>query len=108
MLHKSIKLVDQWMKDQGTGPMLRKILIEYAHGRGGKTIGEIVGMRGGRLRALARSMDKIRWRRFMEGMILVEVIKMQKEMKEAGKCKLTVNSWSAGLLLKLLEVTRSQ
>eukprot|EP00956_Cyclotella_meneghiniana_P010987 scaffold15408_cov41-Cyclotella_meneghiniana.AAC.5 len=59
LLHKSINLVEQWMKDQGTEPTLRKMLIEYAHGRGGKTMGEIVGRRGGHFRSLARSMDKI-------------------------------------------------
>lgn len=108
LLHKSIDLVDQWMKEQGTEPTLRRVLIEYAHGRGGKTMGEIVGMRGGRLRALAGSMDKIGWRRFMEGMISVEVVSMQREMEEAGKCKLTVEAWSAGLVLKLLEVVHGQ
>ena len=68
LVHKSIDLVEQWMKDQETEPTLRKVLIEYAHGRGGETmLGEIVGIRGGRLRQLARSMDKIGWCRFMVG-----------------------------------------
>ena len=58
-LHKSIDLVDQWMKDQGTEPALWKVLIEYAHRRGGKTMGEIVGMRGGRFRALARQWTRL-------------------------------------------------
>ena len=75
---------------------------------GGKTMGEIVGRRGGRLRNLAQSMDKIGWRRFMEGMISVEVAKVQSEMEEAGQCKLTVKSWCEGLVLKLLEVTHGQ
>ena len=45
LLHKSINLVKQWMKDQdqGTEPTLLKVLIEYAYGQGGKTMGEIVG-----------------------------------------------------------------
>eukprot|EP00956_Cyclotella_meneghiniana_P010988 scaffold15408_cov41-Cyclotella_meneghiniana.AAC.6 len=29
-------------------------------------------------------------------------------MEEAGQCKLTVKSWCAGLVLKLLEVTHGQ
>ena len=36
LLHKLIALVDQWMKDQGTEPSLRRVLIEYAHGRGAR------------------------------------------------------------------------
>ena len=60
------------------------------------------------MRNLAQSMDKIGWRRFMEGMISVEVAKVQSEMEEAGQCKLTVKSWCEGLVLKLLEVTHGQ
>ena len=33
---------------------------------------------------------------------------MQKKVEEAGKCKLTVNLWSAGSVLKLLVVTPGQ
>ena len=71
-------------------------------------MGEIVGRRGGRLRQLAQSMDKIGWRRFMEGMISVEVEKMQGEMEDAGRCEMTVKSWCEVLVLKLLEVTHGQ
>ena len=71
-------------------------------------MGEIVGRRGGHFRSLAQSMDKIGWRRFMEGMISVEVANVQSEMEEASQCKLTVKSWCAGLVLKLLEVTHGQ
>eukprot|EP00956_Cyclotella_meneghiniana_P013695 scaffold19953_cov37-Cyclotella_meneghiniana.AAC.4 len=35
----------------------------------------------------------------MEGMISVEVAKVQSEMEEAGQCKLTVKSWCAGLVV---------
>ena len=41
LLHKSIDLVDSWMKEQGTDACLWKVLIEYAHGRGGKTMGKL-------------------------------------------------------------------
>ena len=44
----------------------------------------------------------------MEGMISKEAVKMQSEMEDAGKCKLTVKGWSAGLVVKLLEVTHGQ
>ena len=44
----------------------------------------------------------------MEGMISVEVAKMQCEMEDAGRCKLTVKACSEGLVLKLLEVTHGQ
>ena len=44
----------------------------------------------------------------MEGMISTEVVKMQSETEDAGKCKLTVKGWSTGLVVKLLEVTHGQ
>ena len=53
LLHQSTDLVEQWMKDHNTDPMLCKVLIEYAHGRGGKTMSEIVGWRRGALQTLA-------------------------------------------------------
>jgi hypothetical protein len=43
LLHWLIDLVDKGLEDHGTDPTLRKCLIEYAHGRGGKTMSEIVG-----------------------------------------------------------------
>ena len=69
------------MKDQGTEPTLRRVIIEYAHRRGGKTMGEIVdrSRRRGCLRLLTQLMDKM-WRRFMEGMIPVEVAKSMGEI----------------------------
>ena len=44
----------------------------------------------------------------MEGMISVEVAKVQSETEEAGQCKLTLKSWCEGLVLKLMEVTHGQ
>lgn len=85
LLHQSIDLVEQWMKDHGTDPMLWKALIEYAHSRGGKTMREIVGWCSRELRTLADSMDLIGWRRFMEGMISKEVTAIQRKAEDDGK-----------------------
>ena len=54
---------------------------------------------------LGRSMDKIGWRRFMEGMISGKVIAIQKEFVAAGGCNLSLENWAKGLVTKLLEVT---
>ena len=108
LLHQSIDLVEQWMKDHGTDPTLRKVLIEYAHGRGGKTMSEIVGWRRGALRTLADSMDLIGWRRFMEGMVSKEIFVIQRKAEDDGKGYMSLESWGAGLVTKLLEVTHGQ
>jgi hypothetical protein len=108
LLHKSVDLVDGWLKDQGTDEQLRKMLMEYAHGRGGKTMSEIVGWKGGQWRRLADSMDVIGWRRFMEGMVSKEVVQIQRKVDHGGKFRISVDAWCAGLVTRLLEVTHGQ
>jgi hypothetical protein len=108
LLHKSIDLLDQWMREKGTDESLRKYLVKYARARGGRTMVEITGWRAGMYRDLANSMDKIGWRRFMEGMISKEVLAIQRKVEDEGKCKMTIKNWGAGLVTKLLEVTHGQ
>jgi hypothetical protein len=108
LLHKSVDLVDKWLKEQGTDQQLRQMLMEYAHGRGGKTMSEIIGWKGGRWRRLADSMDLIGWRRFMEGMVSKEVVQIQRKVDHGGKHTISVEAWSAGLVTRLLEVTHGQ
>lgn len=66
---------------------------------------KIVGWRRGEYRELVNLMDKIGWRCFMEGMILKEIVVIQSKGMDNWWCRLTVGSWSAGLVTKLLEVT---
>lgn len=47
LMHKSISMVDTWLKDHGTDKCLRRYLVEYAHKRGGATMQEIVVDRSG-------------------------------------------------------------
>ena len=108
LLLNSIQLVDMWMKDHGTDSKLRKYLTLYAKGRGGTTMGEIVGLEQGKYRQLARSMDIIGWRRFMEGMIPKEVIEIQKVATMESKHSVSLRKWSIGLVTRLLEVTHGQ
>ena len=59
-------------------------------------------------REMGRSQDKIGWQRFMEGMISKEMIPIQADHVEMGACKLTLEAWSQGLVIKLLEATHGQ
>ena len=68
----------------------------------------IVREREGPYRKLAESMDKIGWRRFMEGMVSKEILTIQGRAQETGKKKLPIQSWCAGLVTRLLEVTHGQ
>jgi hypothetical protein len=106
-LHKSIDCLDKWMRENGTNPVLLKFLVEYAHGRGGKTMQEIIGFRR-EFRRLAVSVDCIGWRRLMEGMISKELVELQKYALVETPSKLTVDSWSKELVIRLLEITHGQ
>ena len=44
----------------------------------------------------------------MEGMIPKAAVMIQSETEDASNCRLTVKAWSAGLVVKLLEVTHGQ
>jgi hypothetical protein len=108
LLNQSIELVDTWMQDHGTDPTLRVYLTKYAKSRGGEAMTLIVREREGPYRKLAESMDKIGWRRFMEGMVSKEILTIQGRAQETGKKKLPIQSWCAGLVTRLLEVTHGQ
>ena len=68
----------------------------------------IVGGKGKRLVAMARSVDSIGWRRYMEGMVSSEVLKIQGVFVDLGNCMLSLDKWAQGLVIKLLEVTHGQ
>ena len=53
-------------------------------------------------------MDKIGWRRYMEGMILSEALVIQAECVDLGGCSLSLENWAKGLTIKLLEATHGQ
>jgi hypothetical protein len=107
VLHKLIDCLDKWMKENGTNSVLRKFLVEYAHGRGGKTMQEIVGFRR-EYRRLAVSVDCIGWRRLMEGMISNKLVELQKFALVETPSKLTVEKCSKELVIRLLEITHGQ
>ena len=57
---------------------------------------------------LGQSMDKIGWRRYMEGMISSEALVIQAECVDLGGCSLSLDNWAKGLAIKLLEATHGQ
>ena len=107
VLHRSIDLLDKWLKENGTKCMLRRFLVQYAHRRGGCTMQEIVGFRQ-EYRRLAVSVDSIGWRRFMEGMLSKEVVELQKYALVESESRLTVDKWAKELVIQLLEITHGQ
>ena len=107
-LRASIELIDKWMRDAGTDNGLRCCIIEYAQGRGGRTMEEIARNRGQRIQTFALSQDKIGWRRFMEGMISKEAIPIQQNYATINGSALTTKEWMRGVITKLMEATHGQ
>ena len=57
---------------------------------------------------LARSQDKIGWRRFMEGMISKEFCRIQETQLRLGRTHVSGAKWAQCLSVKLLETTHGQ
>ena len=68
----------------------------------------IVWDKGSRFYKLGQSMDKIGWRRYMEGMISSEALVIQAECVDLGGFLLSLDNWAKGLAIKLLEATHRQ
>ena len=107
MLHKSIDQLDKWLRDNGTEVNLRRFVVQYAHGRDGRTMQEIVGFQL-QYRRLAASLDCIGWRRLMEGMISRELVELQRYALVEADSRMTVDAWAKSLVIKLLEITHGQ
>ena len=70
-LMHSIDLLEHWLVEVDTDPDLRECMVEYATGRGGRTMTmtEICRCMDNRYRRVPEEEDVIGWRRFTEGMI---------------------------------------
>jgi hypothetical protein len=60
-LHHTIDFVEDWLEESETEPELQEILLEYARGRGGVTMGDICHGRSEEFHQLAKEQDEIRW-----------------------------------------------
>jgi hypothetical protein len=104
----TVQMLNDWMERVGTHDTLRRCLVKYARKRGDETMSQIAWDEGIKFRKLAKSMDKIGWRRYMEGMISKEVLGIQAEFTTVGAGSMTTSNWAKGLTIKLLEITHGQ
>jgi hypothetical protein len=105
---KSINLLDQWMQDIGTDPTLQKCIMEYCEGRGGKSMDFVTMGRHQQYQQMAAEQDKIRWRRFMESMVCIDMRNIQATFYSVQGSSLSPDKWATGLIIKLLETTHAQ
>ena len=89
----------------GTHATLRRCLARYMKKRGNATMEQIVWGESSKFRRLARSIDKIGWRRYMEGVISKEVLDIQADYTGVCTGSMNTENWVKGLTVKLLEIT---
>ncbi len=107
-LNRTIDLLDSWLKKVGMDNSLRQCLVNYAKMRGGGSMAHLAWGKGARFERLARSMDEIGWRRYIEGMVSTEILAIQSDFVNFGRCSLSLDVWAKGLVMKLLEITHGQ
>ena len=56
--------------------------------RGGGSMVYVARGKGARFEKLAQSMDSIGWRRYMEGMVSAEILEIQSDFVDVGRCSL--------------------
>ncbi len=59
--HTSIDFIEDWLEESEREPELQEILLEYARGRGGVTMGDICCGRSEEFHQLAKEQDEIGW-----------------------------------------------
>ena len=69
---------------------------------------DIVFGKGTSYQEMEKSQDTVRWRQFMEGVVSKRIIALQEDSVDMGECRLTLNKWTQGLVVQLLEVTHGQ
>ena len=96
------------MNTTPTETHLRQVIILYARSRGTRPVLEIcLGMHSAML-DFARAQDCIGWRRFMEGMVSSQAMKIQHNFLWCYGWKGGAGKWSHMLITKLMECTQGQ
>ena len=101
-LNCTIDLMDSWLQKVGTDSSLRRCLVKFARMRGGDSMAHITWGKGARFEKLARSMDSIGWRRYMEGRVSSEILGIQSDFVDFGRCSISLDIRAKGLVMKLL------
>jgi hypothetical protein len=105
---RSVENLRTWLEAVGTNPWLTESICSFAQSRNSQSFGQCVECyHDTRMDRLARSQDKIGWRRFMEGMISKEFCKIQ-DVHGGLYGTIPGNKWAQCLVTKLLEITHGQ
>jgi hypothetical protein len=100
--------LERWLEKADTDPDLTDSIVEYVRRRGTVTIEEATIDAPFRFRYMAISQDKIGWRRFLEGMISMEITSIQRQYIAVNWSRMSLDKWCTGLITRLLEITHGQ
>jgi hypothetical protein len=103
-----ISLMNDWMEEVETDPVLRRCIVRYAKGRGNRSMLEICWGEGEPYERMASAQDSIRWRRFMEGMVCQDMQALQELYTMVEGSSQLATAWASGLVIWLLEITHGQ
>jgi hypothetical protein len=101
-------ILERWLHEVDTDPELADCIVEYVQGRGQVLMEEIIWGAPKRFKAMGQSQDKIGWRRFLEGMISKEIMRVQQQHYALSGSRMSLERWSSGLITRLLEITHGQ
>ncbi len=76
-LKATIGFVEDWLVEAGMDPGVRRCVVQYACGRGYKSMEEIRHSMRQQYKAMAVEQDISGWRRFMEGMLSKKLVGLQ-------------------------------
>ncbi len=98
MLKHTLELAEDWLTEAETDPDLLDYIVEFAHGRGGRTMEEICKGLRPQFTQMAKEQDAIGWRRFMEGMICRSMRKIQYNFHHQEGTWMNSTLWAQGLI----------
>lgn len=107
-LDRSIDLLECWLSLSDTEPLLKRVLVEFARGRGRRRMSGMVERMGEEWKEIGRTQDLIGWRRYLEGMVSHRIIPVQRNYLEVIGSKWLISAWMKGLIMKLLDVAHGQ
>jgi hypothetical protein len=98
----------RWMEaDKKTDPELAYWIPKYILMRGDKTF-LALGYMSPKLKALAESQDKIRWRNFTEGHISIHFYEIQTFHLAMSSSFINGTDWTKQFFTRILQITHSQ
>jgi hypothetical protein len=100
--------LEQCLDEADTDQDLTDSIVEYVWHWGTVTIEEAISDAPPRFRHMALSQDTIRWRWFLEGMILTEITNIQRQYIAVNGSRMSLDKWCTGLITRLLEITHRQ